>query len=212
MKKHLYLLMAFTLLLSLCACGNSKQVSVTPNQEEVLESETAEPTAVPETEEKGTLWGQSYYVDNFNQPTDETFICNTVTLVGTFSNSATTNSALYANVLVDGENIAIMLYEYGQLLVKNSSTQYDEQYDIQMKTVDGTIIDMTGYIYAGDDKLVIDASNRDAIIKALSSEPVNDIAFVSFYIMQTEQPTTTYLLSVPMSNFADIFASVFSLT
>lgn len=210
MKKLISLLLAFTLLLSLCACGSSKQPSVTPNQEEVLEPETAEPTEVPETEEKGTLWGQSYYVDDFNQPTDETFIYNTVSLVGTFSNSATTNSILYADMLVDGENIAIMLYEYGQSLVKNSSAQYDEQYDIQMKTVDGTILDMTGYIWAGGDRLVIDASNRDAIITALSSEPVNDIAFVSFYIVQTDFPTTTYLISVPMSNFSDIFMSTFS--
>ena len=113
-------------------------------------------------------------------------------------------------MLVDADNIAFMLYEYGQSLVKNSSTQYDEQYDIQMKTVDGTIFDMTGYIYVGDDKLVIDASHRDDVINALSAEPVDDVAFVSFYIMQTERPTTTYLISVPMSNFSDMYMSIFS--
>ena len=210
MKKLIPLLLAFTLLLSLCACGSSNQISVTPNQEEVLETEAVEPTAEPETEEKGTLWGQSYYVDDFNQPTDETFIYNTVSLIGTFSNSATTNSILYADMLVDSENIAIMLYEYGQSLVKNSSSQYDEQYDIQMKTADGTIIAMTGYIWAGGDRLVIDNSYREDIITALSAEPVDDTAFVSFYFVQTDRPTTTYLISVPMSNFTDIFTSVFS--
>lgn len=209
MNKYVSLLLALTLLLSLCACGSNTQVPVTPNQEEALESETAEPSEVPETEEKGTLWVQTYYVDNFNQPTDETFICNSTSLVGTFSNSATTNSILFADMLVDADNIAFMLYEYGQSLVKNSSSQYDEQYDIQMRTVDGTILDMTGYIFLGDDKLVIDAANRDAVVTALSAEPVDDVAFVSFYIVQTERPTTTYLISVPMSNFADMYMTTF---
>ena len=53
-------------------------------------------------------------MDDFNQPTDEWYITEDEYLVSTFSNSATTNSRLYANVMVDlDDNVMIFLYEYG---------------------------------------------------------------------------------------------------
>ena len=169
----------------------------------VNETLTSEATA-----NMGHLWEKSYYIDEFNLPTDEAFVVNTTYLIGTFSNSATTDSNLFVNILVDKENIGIMLYEYGRNLVKNSSNNYDEEYDIRMKTADGTIIDMKGYIWPGGDRIIVDVMYRDDVTTALSAAPVDDVAFVSFYIVQTDRPTTTYLFLAPMSNFAGAYLSL----
>lgn len=97
---------------------------------EVLVAQETVP-ALGRTTESGTCercgqsfgdWRIDYSVDDFNQPTDEWYITEDEYLVGTFSNSATTNSELYANVMVDlDDNVMIFLYEYGSRQVKNSS-------------------------------------------------------------------------------------------
>ena len=75
------------------------------------------------------LWSVNYYVDDFQQPTEEWYITNETSFTGTFSNSATTNSKLLVQVAVDefegeGKRVAFFLYEYGRNQVKNSSTNY----------------------------------------------------------------------------------------
>lgn len=70
---------------------------------EVLVAQETVP-ALGRTTESGTCercgqsfgdWRIDYSVDDFNQPTDEWYITEDEYLVGTFSNSATTNSSLY---------------------------------------------------------------------------------------------------------------------
>ena len=80
------------------------------------------------------IWETAFYVDEFKNPTNEAYIRNSEVFVGTFSNSATTNSKLYARILIDAEDIAIKLWEYGSIEVNAYSTTY---YDI-------TILDDTG--------------------------------------------------------------------
>ena len=84
------------------------------------------------------IFSVGYYVDEFNQPTNDGYVCNDTYVVGTFSNSATSDSQLYVQVLADKSDITIFLYEYGRSLVKNSSSYYVDEYDITMKTADGT--------------------------------------------------------------------------
>jgi hypothetical protein len=226
MKKAITFILAAALALSLAACGgggtpttNGGNSTPTPTSAEPTPAPTPEPTPTPTptpeptpTEDAdvsssgraGSLWEKSYFVDEFKQPTEEAYVYNNTLVVGTFSNSATTNSMVTATILIDAENMAIMLYEYGRSAVKNSSTRYDEAYDIKMKTADGTTIDMAGAIWTGGDRIVIDETYRSDIIEALSALPVGDVAFVSFYIVRSDSPTTTYLLPVPMSNFGDV--------
>lgn len=56
------------------------------------------------------IWEIGYYADDFGDPTKESYI--STELYGTFSNSATTNSDLKVEILIDKENIRIQLYEY----------------------------------------------------------------------------------------------------
>ena len=63
-------------------------------------------------------WEKRNYVDEFDNPTGEHFISTTV--YGKFSNSATTNSSLMAQIQVNSEDISIVLWEYSRNMVKCS--------------------------------------------------------------------------------------------
>jgi hypothetical protein len=77
--------------------------------------------------DKTGMWIVSYYVDDFGQPTKKGYIQNSDEIVGSFSNSATTNSALNVRFLItNSNNIDVVLYEYaGNNPVKSyGSTEY----------------------------------------------------------------------------------------
>ena len=142
-----------------------------------------------------------HYLDEFNQPTTETYITNEKAIIGTFSNTATNNSELRVKVAVDKQDVAFVLYEYGSHQVKNISTSSVDRYNIVMKTPNGTKYDLTGTIKQGGDRLFIDEKYESQVIGAFRSGGV-----VSFYIEFTEYTTTTYLFSVHSSNFAELYA------
>ena len=148
-------------------------------------------------------WYTGYYVDDFNQPTDEWFITENEYLVGTFSNSATTNAKLAANVMVDLEDsIMIFLYEYGSHQVKNSSESYVDEYNITMRLPDGTDHNITGTMYCGDDRIYIDDGYIDEVLTALKGE-----GNIMFRITNAERTVESYLITVETSNFAEEYAN-----
>lgn len=148
-------------------------------------------------------WKLDYYVDNFQQPTDEGYILNKDYIVGTFSNSATTNSNLYVVVLADAGDISFMLYEYGRSQVKNSSENYVDEYDITMRLPDGSTKDLTGTMYCGGDRVYVDDSYKESVISALSGE-----GEISFLIVKSDRTTTQYLFTVPASNFGEEYSAL----
>ena len=154
--------------------------------------------------QKFGIFEVGYYVDEFDQPTNEGYVSNTTLIGGTFSNSATTDSQLLVKVLVDSENITFFLYEYGRSQVKNNSSRYVDEYKITMKTADGTKHSMTGTVYCGGDRLHIDQRYEEKVLEALKSGEN-----VSFYIVESEYTTTTYLFTVPTSDFAEEYAKLF---
>lgn len=131
------------------------------------------------------------------QPTNDGYVANKSYFVGTFSNSATTNSRLYVTMLADEEDIAFFLYEYGSHQVKNASSNYTDEYEITMKLSDGTKHEMTGTMYCGGDRLFVDSQYRNRVLNALKSGKD-----VSFYIVFSEYTTSTYLFTVQTDNFA----------
>lgn len=72
-------------------------------------------------EQSNNSWEFRHYVDEFNEPTDKWYVTTTTT--GTFSNTATTNSEVTAVMIIDEQNIAIMLNEYGHFPVTNISSK-----------------------------------------------------------------------------------------
>ena len=63
---------------------------------------------------------------------------------------------------------------------------------------------LTGTIYCGGDRLFIDDSYTTKVLEALKSGED-----VSFYIVESERTTTTYLFTVSTSNFAEKYETLF---
>ena len=111
------------------------------------------------------IWEVRYYVDEFNNPTTEGYITTKDYVVGTFSNSATTNSELYVIWLIDKSDVAIKLVEYGRSVVKSSYSSTN--YNIVMLDPDGNRVYMTGTMWKGGDRIYIDSEYESTVIEAL---------------------------------------------
>ncbi len=147
-------------------------------------------------------WALSYYVDEFKQPTEEWYIGNTTRFTGVFSNSATEDSLLTADVLVDYEkDVCFFLYEYGSSLVKNYSDRFSEENTILMRTADGTDHHLTGTLYGGGDRIFIDDPYMEEVLTALRGE-----GSIRFYLQNDDRTLETYLFTVEPSNFGDLYA------
>ena len=81
---------------------------------------------------KSNGWEVKRYVDEFGDPTGNIYIEKNE--YGTFSNSATTNSDLTVNVMVDSASIKFIFYEYGSHQKKG-----DGFLTFKCKTEDGKI-------------------------------------------------------------------------
>ncbi len=151
-----------------------------------------------ETTVEKALWAKEYYVDEFNQETDEWYVTNNTLFIGSFSNSATTDSGLTARILVDEEYVSIILFEYANRQVKNAYNDANH-YTITMKDGNGNKYDLSGYMYADGDRIVIESNNKEKVINALKGE-----GNVSFYIYDTDRSVTSYLFTAITSNFDDL--------
>ena len=59
------------------------------------------------------MWVLAHYVDEFGNPTNDSYIANAVWIKGKFSNSITEGAALNVRFLIDKDDVALQLYEYG---------------------------------------------------------------------------------------------------
>ena len=129
-------------------------------------------------------WKINYYVDEFDEPTNNGYISNLKLLEGLFSNSATNDSDLIAYFLIDKKSVAIKLFEYSSYLVTGSSS-YPDKYDISVKC-NGVVTRFKGTNYS--DRIIL--NKPDAFLDLLKTEqPMKiSIALDSAYF------SSTYLL------------------
>jgi len=201
-KKALCILLAVVLGSALVGCGGGTATTSSPP---VAPSEsTTAPVTSPPSASSGT-WGIKFYIDEFQQPTSDKYISTKDLVRGTFSNSATTNSALSILFIIDADSLAIALNEYGSSRVKNSSSSNYVTYNITLLTVDKNKLNVKGTMRPGSDRINISGEDKDAVISALSKQ-----GGVSFYIVQSDRTTTTYLFSVETDNFAEEYQSLTS--
>lgn len=103
---------------------------------------TPTPTPVPSTYTGN--WQIRYYVDSFGDKTNKSYISLNYLIQGTFSNTATTNSPLYVEVLYDEENgFAFEFYEYSTDHCVRYSTK--QEYTFAYKTEEGKTDSITCY-------------------------------------------------------------------
>ena len=198
MKKMLAVIALLCLMLNLAGCVTTKTVTTESSSSDFFDgasSSTAVTSSEPVVKE---VWHLDYYVDEFDEKTDEWYVTNKEYIVGTFSNSATTDSRLYVQVLVDAENVAFMLYEYGNHVVKNSFSR-SENYSITMKTSSGKKYELDGYIASGGDRVIVEDSDESKIVKALKGDGT-----ISFYIYESDRSVSNYLFKVETSNFSKL--------
>ena len=140
-------------------------------------------------------WEIAFYVDEFNNPTNQAYIRTSDILYGTFSNSATTDSTLYARILIDTEDIAIKLWEYGRNEV-NAYTSTD--YKITILDDSGTKHYTTGTMYKNGDRIYL----TDWTLVNL----LQDNTQLKIYIQENSKygVNSTYLFSVNNGNFNSI--------
>lgn len=138
------------------------------------------------------IWKLAYYVDEFKLPTDETYVRNIEPIAGTFCNSAVTDAELNVVILIDEYDLAFMLYEYGNSMVKNSYSSNKVVYDVTMLNSAHQKIYMSGYMLAAGDRILFDDDDAKIIIQGLMTNNT-----LSFYIAERENPNTNYLFTIP---------------
>ncbi len=156
-------------------------------------------TAVAEDVKSGA-WVKKYYVDDFNDPTDEWYI--TTALSGTFSNTAATNSELNGVIIVDSDSIAFVLYEYGQYRVINDGlSDKPEFYHVKIKDPAGKVYDFEGLIPSNGDRIFISDRYRQQVARILQGSGT-----VKFSVTPTDKSLPKYVFSIKdTSGFIDLF-------
>jgi len=101
-------------------------------------AEKAEKTRLANLNKTG-IWTNSFYVDDFGEPTNKPYITNSQYVSGFFSNTATQDSKLNVKFLISGRSdISIQLYEYARKNpVKSYGDSINHNYSVLIKDKDG---------------------------------------------------------------------------
>lgn len=142
--------------------------STVPIAKIVTPGETTSSSPPPEVQRpKYDSWTIRTYVDEFGEPTKSRYICNASHIFGTFSNSATTDSDLRVDILINGKaDIQFMLYEYAS---NHPVKSYGSAtiYHISVKDLDGKVTSRLEARLSGDRLYLGDRSIRvhDILLK-----------------------------------------------
>lgn len=146
-------------------------------------------------------WQIKNYVDEFKLPTDKRYITNKDAIVGTFSNSATTNSTLYARILIDASDVSIFLYEYGSYEVNNDYSSKRKTYTIKVLDDNQQRHTFSGFILPDGDRIYIESTGLSSFIKLLANN-----SKLSFYITAKSDE---YWFTVNSSeSFSELYSTV----
>ena len=146
-------------------------------------------------------WEITYYVDEFGQFTNQAYMKNKEYFVGTFSNSATTNSKLYVDLLIDNDYVAIVLLEYGSHVVKASSTTY---YNVTYLDQSGRKYYSTGTMYKNGDRILL---NDWKLVELLQTNTSVDV-----YIKEDSKygVNSSYLVTITKENFNTVYQNFYN--
>jgi hypothetical protein len=143
-----------------------------------------------------SVWTIRNYVDEFGDPTKDRYIRNTESIRGTFSNTATQNSELNVDMLMDDLEtsnsshirISIHLYEYARdNPVKATSL---ESYYVVVKDNAGDSHTFTAFNHSAD-RLRLDYNSAQKLHEILMKG-----GKIQFHVQKTDRPTTRYNFAV----------------
>ena len=150
-------------------------------------------------------WKLKHYVDEFGDETDDKYI-NYVG-IGTFSNTATTDSLLKVSILVDtNSGIAIKLYEYGDNVVQNSYSSR-RKYTVSVKTPSGDKKTFEGYMRSSSGDRIF-MSDNSLLFQFKNVSPTNIDNKMKFHIVDNDRPTTYYDFEVDLLGFSEAYSNL----
>lgn len=191
------------LLLSIGCTSFTNPVSVNTPEEFV-----AAASIQPSTEQ--SAWMKRYYVDEFGSPTNTPYLTlRDAKAKGTFSNSATNNSRMYAEILVNSDRLGIELFEYeSEFPVSGISSDYAV---IKIRDLAGTTWELKSkpkFANSNNKRLII-TDNQD--VKTVFGALLNSDS-VQFRIEVRNtygSSASIYLFSVDARGFGQAYASAF---
>ena len=146
-------------------------------------------------------WESKYFVDEFGDLTNNAYI--TSTQYGVFSNSATTNSTLKVKFLIEKDEVAIQLYEYGGTSpVKTSGSS--KEYRIKIK-VNDEVYETYGH-HLGNRLSLGNWRNREEKSLELIKTILNNET-IKFKIYGTY--SDEYSFDLKSDNFAEVYTDTY---
>ncbi|PZX55923.1 hypothetical protein LV84_02285 [Algoriphagus ratkowskyi] len=141
------------------------------------------------------MWRVGHYVDEFGESTKQGFITNSSYIQGVFSNTATQDSKLNVNFLINSSSkIYIQLYEYaGNNPVKAYSA---ENYSVLVQDNDGERLKLRATNYS--DRLGFETSDSKKLHNALLKG-----GSLKFKIYEIDSPTTEYEFTIQNVDWYD---------
>ncbi|MBR2340385.1 MAG: hypothetical protein IKA74_06095 [Clostridia bacterium] len=153
------------------------------------------------TEENSSIfWRSGEFIDEFERPTGEKYIF--IVSYGKFTNSSTAESNLKIELQVTKDSFAIMLWEYGNILV--TGTSYGP------KNFSITVLDQNEikHYYSGQmpsygTRIYIDNLHREDLLSLL-----NESGEIKFYIEYSEYTKSSYLFTVSTTGFSSLYSQL----
>lgn len=170
-------------------------ISIVDNNGKIIVDGTDNKDSDNVENKKHDVWKVKKYVNEFQEETDYTYISGV--FKGVFSNSATTDSELYAQVLIDDYGVYIKLNEYGSRLVKNSSKEYADNYTVKILDSNGDSHKYSGEMEPGGDRINLTV-NRGTFLELLKT------GNLKVYIENEEYALTNYLFWIELANLSDL--------
>lgn len=170
-------------------------ISIVDNNGKIIVDGTDNKDSDNVENKKHDVWKVKKYVNEFQEETDYTYISGV--FKGVFSNSATTDSELYAQVLIDDYGVYIKLNEYGSHLVKNSSKEYADNYTVKILDSNGDSHKYSGEMKPGGDRINLTV-NRGTFLELLKT------GNLKVYIENEEYALTNYLFWIELANLNDL--------
>jgi len=141
--------------------------------------------------QKTGIWRVAHYIDDFGAPTNEAYVTNQANFSGTFSNTATQDSALEALLLIDAKKMSIQLFEYAR---DNPVKAYsEERYSVKVRGASQKTYEMHASNYG--DRLVLDKSDEATLHNILAKG-----GKVSFRIDKIDFPAS-YNFTIPDADY-----------
>ncbi len=168
------------------------------------DSSTTEATSIPAT---ATQWEKNYFVDEFDRPTEDAYLL--AAFDGKFSNSVTENATLTAKILVSNDMASILLYEYGNNIVKSP---YSKEYANTVMILDdsGEKHQLVFYTYSGSNRMTTMTDRDyyhgyyDEFIELLQSNQS-----LSFSITSGKHPSDKYAFTIDdIGDFTEKYAEI----